>query len=93
MPAHGDINFRPGSGRTPGNTSEMVFISGGVNGASPNATFNITSKLMSVDGNVRVANSGNLYFGGSQANTVANSHFAVQYNVSATSLDFIFLGA
>ena len=93
MPSHGDINMRTGGGRTPGNTLEIIYNSGGVLGADPDLTFNVQTNLLSVNGNVRISNSSNLLFGGGQSNTAANSHFAVTYNVTATSLDFIFLGA
>ena len=93
MPAHGDINMRTGGGRTPGANTQLLYNSAGVDGANANLTYNIASQLMSVEGNVRVANSNNLVFGGGQSNTIANSHFAVSYNATAQSLDFVFLGA
>jgi hypothetical protein len=47
---------------------------------------------VSVEGNVRVANSGSIAFGGQQANTIANSHFTISYNATTNSLDFLYLG-
>ena len=61
-------------------------------GANANLTYNLASSLLSIDGNVSIANSGNLLFGGSQANTAANAHFSISYNPSTSSLDFTFLG-
>lgn len=93
MPAHGEINFRPGMAGQKGNNTEVLVNVNGIVRTERDFTYNIQSNLMSVDGNVRIANSGNLCFGGGQSNTTANSHFSVAYNAAAQALDFIFLGA
>jgi hypothetical protein len=54
-----------------------------------NITYNVVASMMSVDANVRVANSNMLLFGGAQANGQSNSRFAVTYNAAAVSLDFM----
>ena len=90
MTSTGELNFRPGAGLVArGNTQEILFNSNGIVGTERDLTYNLQSNLLSVDGNVRVANSGNLLFGGGQANTAANSHFVVTYNASAQALDFV----
>ena len=97
MPSAGEINQRTGGvGRAPGtgsgNNTEILFNYQGIVGSNGNYTINLTSQLASFNGNVRIANASNLLFGGLVGNTAANSHFAVTYNVSAQSLDFIWLG-
>jgi hypothetical protein len=81
-----------GSGTPGGANTQLQYNNNSVFGGNANLTWNVESSLLSIDGNVRIANSGNLIFGGSQANTVANSHFAISWNVAASSLDFTFLG-
>ena len=83
-----------GGTATPGGSNTQVqFNNNGTLGASANFTYNTAPNLVSLDANLKLAGSSNLYFGGEQANnSVANSKFRVSYNASATSLDFTFLG-
>jgi hypothetical protein len=83
-----------GGTATPGGSNTQVqFNNNGTLGASANFTYNTAPNLVSLDANLKLAGSSNLYFGGEQANnSVANSKFRVSYNASAMSLDFTFLG-
>jgi hypothetical protein len=83
-----------GGTTTPGGSNTQVqFNNNGALGASANFTYNTAPNLVSLDANLKLAGSSNLYFGGEQANnSVANSKFRVSYNASAMSLDFTFLG-
>lgn len=72
-----------------GANTQLQYNNQGTLAGTANATLNIASNLISVEANVRMANASNLYFGGSQANTVSNSRFYICWNVTTTSLDFI----
>ena len=83
-----------GGGGTVSASNTQVLFANATSAAvgSNNLTWNVASSLLSIDGNVRIANSGSMIFGGSQANTTANSHFSITYNPATSSLDFTFLG-
>ena len=83
-----------GGTATPGGSNTQVqFNNNGTLGASSKFTYNTAPNLVSVDADLKLANTNKLYFGGEQANnSVANSRFSISFNVSATSLDFTFLG-
>jgi hypothetical protein len=81
-----------GSG-APGGANQYIQFNDTSNfGGAVDYTINTASKLVGIDGNLRLANASSLYFGGTQANTVANSKFKIAWNVTATSLDFTFVG-
>ena len=55
-----------------------------------NASANIYTANVFVTQNIQMANGAPIYFGGGQAN-VANALFSISYNVTANSLDFLFI--
>lgn len=82
-----------GTGTPGGSNTQIQFNNNGSFGGSPKFTYNTSPNLVSVDADLKLANTNKLYFGGDQANnSVANSKFSISFNVSATSLDFTFLG-
>ena len=83
-----------GGTATPGGSNTQIqFNNNGTLGASSKFTYNTAPNLVSVDADLKLANTNKLYFGGEQANNnIANSKFSISFNVSATSLDFTFLG-
>ena len=82
-----------GTGTPGGSNTQIQFNNNGSFGGSPKFTYNTSPNLVSVDADLKLANTNKLYFGGEQANnSVANSKFSISFNVSATSLDFTFLG-
>jgi len=82
-----------GAGTPGGSNTQIQFNNNGSFGGSPKFTYNTAPNLVSVDADLKLANTNKLYFGGEQANnSVANSKFSISFNVSATSLDFTFLG-
>ena len=85
-----DTRLPPGGGGgSPGGANQQLqFNNTSTFGGTTNLTWNITSNLMSVEGNVMMANASQLAFGGGQANTIANAQFIISYNASTVSLDF-----
>jgi hypothetical protein len=83
----GDINTRARRPSTPGSNTQIIFNNGGVDGAQANATYNIASNTLSVEGNIMCSNATAIYFGGAQGNT-ANALWYVYSNVSSNSIDF-----
>ena len=82
-----------GGGGSPGGANQQLqFNNTSAFGGQANLLYNIASNTMFVEANIALSNASNLYFGGSQANTVANSHAYVTYNTSTTSLDFVVTG-
>ena len=89
-----DTRLPPGGGGgSPGGANQQIqFNNSSAFGGQSNLLYNVASNTMSVEGNVRLSNASNLYFGGSQGNTVANAHFYMTWNASTTSLDFVYNG-
>lgn len=79
-----------GSGSPGGSNTQIQYNNNGSFGGDPNFTWNATSDLVSVQGNVRISNANGLYFGGEHSNTVANSKFYITWNASSSSLDFVY---
>lgn len=75
MSSFGDINTRVGPARTPGSNTQLIINTGGVQGASPNLTFDGVN-LTTV--NLIIA-------------TNATTRFIQTYNVTSNSLDFIWV--
>ena len=72
-----------------GSNGQIQFNNNSALYGAANLTFNVAANVFSVDANVRVANANMLLFGGAQGNSNSNSRFAVTYNATAVSLDFL----
>jgi hypothetical protein len=86
------VNTSAVGGLPGGANTQIQFNENSVLGGDPEFTYNTGSKLVSVDGNLRMANASNIYLGGGQANTVANSKFAISYNATSSSIDYTYVG-
>lgn len=86
-----NITFSVNTGSVANN--QIAYSNGAQLIGESNFTYNGSSNLVSVDGNVKMSNGASFFFGGYQGNNItANAHFQMGYNATANSIDIIFLG-
>ena len=79
-----------GGGGTPGGANTQIqFNDTSAFGGSANLTFNKANSMMVMTGNVKMQSNSGVIFGGT---TEGDGKFKIQYNPTANSIDFLFIG-